>query len=255
MNSDTAKQQQAVRERFTRQASHWATLQVTDDLRAILERIEVSPKDRVLDVAAGSALLGRALASRVREIVAVDITSAMLEKARDAAQREGISNIRFVESPAESLPFEDGEFDLVVTRFSLHHIAEPQRVVNEMVRVARGRGRIAIIDLIASEDANLARRSNEVERRRDPSHATTLSWSQLQSLVRDASATIVDAFTQDRTRDLDEWIDLAGSDARDELQATFENELRGGEPSGLRPFVEDGRIKLHHPLGVVVAKA
>src|SRR5581483_1295311 len=110
MSSDTARQQEAVLERFTRQAEQWGNLPVTDDLRAILERIDVRPEDRVLDVAAGSVLLGRTLARRAKEIVAVDLTRAMLEEGRRAAEREGITNIRFIESPAESLPFADGEF-------------------------------------------------------------------------------------------------------------------------------------------------
>lgn len=248
-----ARQQEAVLERFTRQAEHWGQLPVTDDLVAILDRIEVGAGDRALDVAAGSGLLSRALAPRAREVVAVDITPAMLDNAREAAAREGITNIRFVEGAAESLPFPVGEFDLAVTRFSLHHIADPQHAVAEMVRVVRNGGRIAIIDLLAPEDDELGARSNALERRRDPSHATTLSWVQLQTIVERTGAKIFDVYTQDRVRDLEDWLDLAGAADREGLREVFEREIAGGEATGLQPFRDGVAIRFHHPIGVIVA--
>jgi len=255
MDSDTTRQQEAVLERFTRQASHWGNLAVTDELVSIVERIAPLPSDRVLDVAAGSGLVARAFAPRVKEVVAVDLTPAMLERGRESARREGLENIRFVEGAAESLPFAEGEFDLAVTRFSLHHMADPKCVVAEMARVVRGRGRIAIIDLIALDDAELQRRSNALERARDPSHAWTLSLSELREIVRGAGATIVDAAAQDRIRDLEDWFDMAETDKRDELRAEFEAELLGGQPTGLQPFREGSTLKFHHPIGILVARA
>lgn len=250
-----SEQHRLVREKFTQQAERWGHMQVADDLQTILGRIPLRGDARVLDVAAGSALLSRALAPRVAEVVAIDITAAMLERGREAAEREGISNIAFVEAAAEALPFEDGTFDLVVTRFSLHHIAEPQRVVDEMVRVARGRGRVLLIDMLVPDDAELAARANALERLRDPSHAWTPTWPQLRGYLESAGATIVDAFTQERTRDLDEWIALAGEDVREELRAAFEAELHGGEPTGLSPFREGSAIRFAHPLGIVLGQA
>lgn len=254
MESDAARQQEAVLERFTRQASHWGNLAVTGDLREILDRIDVAPSARVLDVAAGSGLLSRAFAPRVREVVAVDITPAMLDEARESAQRDGIDNIRFVEGKAEALPFQDGEFDLVVTRFSLHHIADPQQVLSEMARVTKRGGRFAIIDLLAPDDPELAKRSNALECRRDPSHARTLGWAELQAGVRKTGATIRDAYTQDRIRDLEDWIDLAGATDVDDLREIFLRETKGGEPTGLSAFRDGDAIKFHHPFGVVVAQ-
>ncbi len=208
-----SEQHKLVQEKFSQQAAHWGAMSVPDDLQAILQRVELSPDARVLDVAAGSALLGRALARRAKEVVAVDITPEMLAGGREAAARDGIANITFLQAEAESLPFEDGSFDLVVTRFSLHHVAEPQRVVDEMVRVARGRGRVLLIDmLVPDDDPNLAQRANAIERRRDPSHAWTPTFPQLQGWAATAGGNVVEAYTQDRTRDLDDWIKMSGSE-------------------------------------------
>src|SRR5579872_1915730 len=251
-----SEQHKLVQEKFSQQAVHWGAMSVPDDLQAILLRVELPSDARVLDVAAGSGLLSRALARRAKEVVAVDITPEMLAGGREAAAREGIANITFVQAEAESLPFEDGSFDLVVTRFSLHHIAEPQRVVDEMVRVARGRGRILLIDMLVPEDSpSLAQRANDIERRRDPSHAWTPTWSQLQGWAATAGAKLIEAYTQDRTRDLDDWIKMSGSEIRDELRAAFEADLEGGEPTGLAPYREDGAIRFRHPLGIVLAQA
>jgi len=253
--SPHSEQHKLVQEKFSQQAVHWAAMEIPADLQAILQRVELSPDARVLDVAAGSGLLGRALARRAKEVVAVDITPEMLAAGSQAAAREGITNITFTQAEAESLPFEDGSFDLVVTRFSLHHIAEPQRVVNEMVRVARGRGRVLLIDMLVPDDPDLAKRANAIERRRDPSHAWTATWSQLQAYPVSAGATIVEAYTHDRTRDLEDWIDMSGSEIRDELLAAFEADLAGGEPTGLKPYREGGGIRFRHPLGIVLARA
>ncbi|MGH7715534.1 MAG: class I SAM-dependent methyltransferase [Vulcanimicrobiaceae bacterium] len=251
-----SEQHKLVQEKFSQQAVHWGQLAVSDDLREILERVEVPPDARVLDVAAGSGLLSRALARRAKEVVAVDITPEMLDRGREAAQREGIGNVFFTEGAAEALPFEDGSFDLVVTRFSLHHIDDPQRVVNEMVRVARGRGRVLLIDMLVPEDdPDLAERANAIERRRDPSHAWTPTFPQLQAYPMAAGATLVEAYTRERTRDLDDWIKMSGSEIRDELRAAFEAELSGGPPTGLAPYRENGAIRFQHPLGIVLAQA
>lgn len=255
MPTGHSEQHRLVREKFSQQAERWGQMQVPADLQAILERIELRDDARVLDVAAGSGLLSRAIATRAREVVAIDITAEMLARGREAAERAGVSNITFVEGAAEALPFADGSFDLVMTRFSLHHISEPQRVVDEMARVARGRGRVLVIDMLVADDPQLAARANAIERLRDPSHAWTPTWSQLQGYVENAGATIVDAYTQERTRDLDEWIALSGEEVRDELRAAFETELAGGEPTGLRPFREGAAIRFAHPLGIVLARA
>ena len=250
-----SEQHKLVQEKFSEQAERWGQMPVPDDLREILDRVELPPNARILDVAAGSGLLSRALARRAREVVAIDITSAMLERGREAAEREGITNISFVEGAAEALPFEAGTFDLVVTRFSLHHISDPQSVVNEMVRVARGRGQVLIIDMLVPEDRALAERANEIEAIRDPSHAWTPTWAELKGYLQTAGASIEDAFTQPRTRDLEEWIEICPLERQQELRSAFETELGGGPPTGLEAYREDGAIRFHHPLGIVVAHA
>ena len=244
-----------VQEKFTEQAERWGKMDVDPELAELLDRIELREDACVLDVAAGTGLLARALAPRVKEVIAVDITPAMLERGREAAKRQGIANVAFIEGAAERLPFPDGTFDLAVTRFSLHHIAEPQAVVNEMVRVVRGRGRVAVIDLLGPDDPATADRFNALQRRRDASHARTLSWSDLRATLDRAGAKPLDTFTRDRMRRFDDWVEVSGAEVKDELRAALEAELSGSETTGFQPFLENGELFFHHPIGMIVARA
>ena len=62
-----------------------------------------------------------------------------------------------------SLPYADGTFDIVVTRFSMHHFLDPLSVLREMVRVCAPGGRIVVIDMYASDDPAKAAEWNRRE--------------------------------------------------------------------------------------------
>jgi ubiquinone/menaquinone biosynthesis C-methylase UbiE len=84
------------------------------------------------------------------------------------------------------LPYADGAFTLVVSRFLLHHVTDPDAVVREMARVCAPGGRVAIVDITAPEDPKIAERYNAIERLRDPTHTAALSSSALASRVAGA---------------------------------------------------------------------
>jgi SAM-dependent methyltransferase len=85
------------------------------------------------------------------------------------------------------LPYADGAFDTVVTRFSMHHFLDPLGVLREMVRVCAPGGRVVVVDMYASEDAAKAAEWNRLEKLRDPSHARCLSLTELRALFGRAS--------------------------------------------------------------------
>ena len=68
-------------------------------------------------------------------MVAFDATEQMLEKARTRCAKAGLRNVQFKRGDAESLTFDEAQFDGVVTRLAVHHFADPQRAFNEMLRV------------------------------------------------------------------------------------------------------------------------
>jgi ubiquinone/menaquinone biosynthesis C-methylase UbiE len=107
-------------------------------------------RGRVLDIGTGSGRLAIELA-RARgcrfEIVALDISPDMLDMARENARRYGVEDrIEFVRASADSLPFEDRSFDLVISYASLHHWLHPETVFNEIARVTQKGGHVIVRD-------------------------------------------------------------------------------------------------------------
>jgi ubiquinone/menaquinone biosynthesis C-methylase UbiE len=95
----------------------------------------------VLDLACGPGILSHALAQAGAEILGIDATAAMLERARERCSEEDSASFR--EASAYDLPFGDEHFAGAVTRLSIHHFAEPGRALTELRRV----GATAGIDL------------------------------------------------------------------------------------------------------------
>ena len=105
---------------------------------------------RVLDIGTGSGRLAIELAKAKDchfDIVALDISENMIEKARENAQRCGVENkIKFLVSTAAALPFADSSFDLVISYASLHHWLKPVTVFDEVARVTKETGYAIIRD-------------------------------------------------------------------------------------------------------------
>src|SRR5260221_13807029 len=104
-----------------------------------------------IDVACGPGTFTRPFASRVRRAVGVDLTPAMIEKARAEAARAGIINVEFVRGDIYALPFADGVASIVTCAYAFHHMQEPARALAEMARVLRSGGRVGIVDIIVPE--------------------------------------------------------------------------------------------------------
>jgi ubiquinone/menaquinone biosynthesis C-methylase UbiE len=156
---------------FTAQAESFNTSQVaTDDglLNAILALAE--PRDeRWLEAACGPGLIARRLAPCVAVVDGYDLTPAMIEIARREAAAAGLANVGFAVGDATALPVPDDSFDGAVSRFSLHHIPLPGRLLAELRRVVKPGGRVVIADPLADADPDAAAWSQEIEHR--PPHA------------------------------------------------------------------------------------
>lgn len=118
----------------------WATLQQA------LDALPLRGTERILDVGCGTGEFERMAIERhpTLELVGVDVTSAMLELARQ--KLAGSSQVRFHLADAESLPFEPEQFDVVVTANMLHHVRQPRQFLEECTRVLRPHGRLVLVD-------------------------------------------------------------------------------------------------------------
>jgi SAM-dependent methyltransferase len=106
----------------------------------------------------------------------------MLDTARKAAAERGLTNISWEQGDVTTLPYTDGAFTIVATRFSFHHFVEPLAVLREMVRVCAAGGRIVVVDSCPSEDKAKAAAFNRLELLRDPSHTRALPLSEMKNL-------------------------------------------------------------------------
>ena len=234
---------------FTRQAAAFEDPRFnrlfTTDSEWLFERLPLSRADLVLDVAAGTGHVARRLAPAVRQVVALDATRAMLEQGRAQAP----PNVLFVQGDAARLPFLDHSFDVVVTRFAVHHFEDPADQLAEMRRVLKPDGRLAVADLIAHPEA--AATQNRLETLRDPSHTRMLELDELAGLVGTD-----DVEVRDVVRPLEPW--LLQTDppeaAADEVRAALREELRGGPPTGFRPSEHDGELHFVHTMASLIAR-
>lgn len=123
----------------------------------LLARAGVAPGDHLLDVGTGPGYLALAASRLVAPdgaAVGIDASPEMIDRARTLAARKG-AKAEYLVAAAESLPFDDGAFDVVVSRLVLHHLPGDlkQQALREMVRVLKPGGRLLIADL-ASPPAN-----------------------------------------------------------------------------------------------------
>lgn len=149
--------------------------------KLMLEMCEVTPLDTVLDVACGPGLTACAVAATAAHVTGIDLTPAMLERAKARQADLGLTNLDWQLGDVYALPFDDDSFSLVLTRFSFHHFLNPAAVLAEMIRVCRPGGRVMVWD--STPKADKVEAYNRLEKLKDPSHARALTEDELPAIV------------------------------------------------------------------------
>jgi ubiquinone/menaquinone biosynthesis C-methylase UbiE len=219
-----------VRERFARTSAQMVQRELSrrERLRDQLRQfVPLGGNERVLDSGAGTGALALALAPLVARVVALDVVPELLAVGREAAAAAGLERVTFVEGDATDLPFERDSFDLAASHRTLHHVARPELVISELVRVTRLGGRILVIDQLAPVDPLAAIELDRFERARDPSHTRLLPDTDIRSML-DANGLVLRAsHSEQEPRELDSYLDLAGCEgpARDTAAAAAPSRL------------------------------
>jgi ubiquinone/menaquinone biosynthesis C-methylase UbiE len=250
-----------IQQMFTLQAASFGSKYLTaanpEYLRWMTDHLALQPTDRVIDVAAGTGHLSRAMAPFVQHVTAFDLTQAMLDQGQQHAADAGLTNLTFQQGQAEQLPFPAGTFDLAVTRFAVHHFPQPRLQLAEMVRVTKVGGRVAVIDLVAPADPLLASKYNYLEWRRDPSHTFALMPDQLSALLHDVGVTLITNISREIAVSVDAWLDLTKptDDVRTEILTRIDAELNGDAEAitGMRPFLRDDGQRMFMQTWVIAA--
>ena len=161
----------------------WEEVASSSAFLAIRDRIvalaEPRRDDLVVDLGAGTGLLALALAPRVQELVAVDISERMLERLDDAAAADGVHNVEPLVADLRRLPLEDESATLVVSNYAFHHLDDPGKelALAEARRILRPGGRLVVCDMMFSL-------SLEPRDRR-------LVWEKVRGLVKRGPAGVV----------------------------------------------------------------
>jgi demethylmenaquinone methyltransferase/2-methoxy-6-polyprenyl-1,4-benzoquinol methylase len=117
--------------------------------KRLLDLAGIACKSLALDVCCGTGDLVFALAARDARVVGLDFTAAMLavaeERKAHSASQAG-RNALFIQGDAQSLPFMEGEFDVVTVAYGLRNLARWQQGLREMARVARPGGKLLVLD-------------------------------------------------------------------------------------------------------------
>ena len=168
-------------------------------------RRQLSPA-LALDLGAGGGHVAYVLARHARRVIATDLSSQMLAAVAETARKKGLGNIETAEAPAERLPFEDGMFDLVASRFSTHHWQDFEAGLREARRTLKRGGRAVFVDAFAPGQALFDTHLQAIELLRDHSHVRDYSCAQwLDSLAR-ARFTIDSCRTWRLRMDFPVWI-------------------------------------------------
>jgi phosphatidylethanolamine/phosphatidyl-N-methylethanolamine N-methyltransferase len=120
------------------------------------DRMGIRPADRILEVGVGTGI-NTSLYPRNCQITGIDLSTSMLEKARERVAREGLRNVRLIEMDAASLTFADDSFDIVYAPYLVSVVPDPVQVVREMRRVCRPGGKIIILNHFRSANPILSR--------------------------------------------------------------------------------------------------
>jgi phosphatidylethanolamine/phosphatidyl-N-methylethanolamine N-methyltransferase len=120
-----------------------------------IQRMGIMRGDQVLEVGVGTGI-NAGLYPRDCSVTGIDLSSSMLEKARDRVARKDIRNVRLVEMDAADIKFADGSFDIVYAPYLVSVVPDPVAVAREMSRVCRSGGKVVILNHFRSANPLLA---------------------------------------------------------------------------------------------------
>jgi SAM-dependent methyltransferase len=117
------------------------TLQIVGE--TLCEALDLRAGERVLDVAAGNGNATLAAARRGTDVTSTDYVPALLERARARATAEALT-VQFEQADAESLPYADATFDVVLSTFGVMFTPDQERAAAQLARVCKPGGRIGL---------------------------------------------------------------------------------------------------------------
>ena len=120
------------------------------------DRMEIRPGTHILEVGVGTGI-NASLYPRNCHITGIDLSTSMLDKARERVAREGLRNVRLMEMDAAKTTFADDTFDIVYAPYLISVVPDPVKVAREMRRICKPGGKIVILNHFRSANPVLSR--------------------------------------------------------------------------------------------------
>jgi ubiquinone/menaquinone biosynthesis C-methylase UbiE len=209
-NNDFFSHNESIISQFTKQAIPFTQLSEHFDqygLDLMIELAKLRKIDTVLDVACGPGIVACELAKFVSHVTGIDITPTMIEQAKRMQKEKKLNNLTWKIGDILTLPFDNSSFSLVITRYSIHHLLEPQKVLDEMIHVCKQGGRIVIIDVTPEFDK--VDEYNKIEKLRDPSHTKAFTFNELRNMMEQAELTNVETKCQNLEMELNKLLEAS----------------------------------------------
>ena len=187
------------------------------DLERVVELLQPRPDMRVLDVATGAGHTAVAVAPHARQVVAIDLTPAMIERTRESAAGRGITNLLAMVMDVEALAFAGESFGAVVSRIAPHHFPNIRQAVAEITRVLKPGGAFVVEDNSVPDDREVDSFLNDAERLRDPTHVRAYTGREWRELLEAAGLRVAHSEVARKQHDFAEWLDRAGCGTRTKL--------------------------------------
>jgi phosphatidylethanolamine/phosphatidyl-N-methylethanolamine N-methyltransferase len=120
-----------------------------------LERSSIQKGDRIIEVGVGTGI-SLPLYPRECQVVGIDLTKKMLNKAQEKKDRYRLDHVELLEMDAENLIFDDDSFDHSLAAFVISVVPNPEKMVSEMKRVTKKGGNILIFNHFSSKNPVVA---------------------------------------------------------------------------------------------------
>jgi ubiquinone/menaquinone biosynthesis C-methylase UbiE len=199
-------------QQFGKNAGHYVTSQSHakgEDLQKLVEIIAAKqPSGELLDIATGGGHVANALAPYFKQVVALDITPEMLEKAKGFIESNGIKNAAFVQGDAENLPFPNESVGTVTCRIAAHHFRDVRKFVQEVQRILKEQGSFILIDNVAPEVREYDLFYNKIEKKRDPSHVRAYKKSEWVSILEHEGTLVEEMIRFNKKFSFDTWCEM-----------------------------------------------
>jgi ubiquinone/menaquinone biosynthesis C-methylase UbiE/broad specificity phosphatase PhoE len=212
-----------------------SSAQAEPALRALVALAAPRPDDRILDAGTGIGAVALAFARHVAHVTAIDISPMMLERAEQSRQALAAANVAIRWADATALPYRAASFDLVTCRDLCPYVRDAAALFTHLRRVLKVGGRLALDELIGSENPVKRATHQAVETERDPAFGRLHSESELELRLRESSFRIERAEVYDAPLDLEEWLTLAAADK--DARTAVRNMVQSsgdGDAAGLR---------------------